>query len=149
MQFSAFSLTCFDRLSWNFAYDFVLMYYRSSSSVVTLHPSGSPSIHLFSVLAFYMHWQLSWNFKFDFGFFYAFLLEIKVSYNNTLLKCSWRSYYAPFAVLMYNLNLEYWKYTVFLTFLLHALTYLAEILNDFVLLYYRWRLSDVNLCQFL
>ena len=31
-----FSPTCFDILSWNFAHDFVLMYYRSSSTVVTL-----------------------------------------------------------------------------------------------------------------
>ena len=35
--FSHFSPTCFDIFSWNFAYDFVLMYYGSSSSVVTLH----------------------------------------------------------------------------------------------------------------
>ena len=34
--FSHFSHTCFDILSWNFAHDFVLMYYRSSLSVVTL-----------------------------------------------------------------------------------------------------------------
>ena len=35
-SFPHFSLTCFDILSWNFAYDFVLLYYRSSSSVVNL-----------------------------------------------------------------------------------------------------------------
>ena len=35
-RFSHFSPTCFDILSWNFAHDFVLMYYGSSSSVVTL-----------------------------------------------------------------------------------------------------------------
>ena len=29
-SFPHFSLTCFDILSWNFAYDFVLLYYRSS-----------------------------------------------------------------------------------------------------------------------
>ena len=34
-RFSHFSHTCFDILSWNFAHHFVLMYYRSSSSVVT------------------------------------------------------------------------------------------------------------------
>ena len=34
-HFPHFSLTCFDILSWNFAHDFVLMYYRSSSTVVT------------------------------------------------------------------------------------------------------------------
>ena len=33
-SFPLFSLTCFDLLSWNFAFHFVLLYYRSSSSVV-------------------------------------------------------------------------------------------------------------------
>ena len=35
-SFPHFSRSCSDILSWNFAYDFVLMYYRSSSSVITL-----------------------------------------------------------------------------------------------------------------
>ena len=35
--FPHFSHTCFYILSWNFANDFVSMYYRSSLSVVTLH----------------------------------------------------------------------------------------------------------------
>ena len=35
-SFPHFSLTCFDILSWNFAYDFVLLYYKSSLSVVNL-----------------------------------------------------------------------------------------------------------------
>ena len=35
-SFPHFSLICFDILSWNFAYYFVLLYYRSSSSVVNL-----------------------------------------------------------------------------------------------------------------
>ena len=71
-SFPPFSLSCFDILTSNFAYDFVSPYYRSSSSVVNLR---------------------------------QFLLEL-----------------CPFW------NLEYWKYTVFRTFLLHALTYWAEIL---------------------
>ena len=33
-SFPHFSSTCFDTLSWNFVYDFVLMYHRSSLSVV-------------------------------------------------------------------------------------------------------------------
>ena len=72
-RFPHCSHTCLDILSWNFAHDFVLLYYRSSSSVVTLH---------------------------------QFLLEL-----------------CPFQ------NVEYWKYTVFRTFLLHTLTYWAEILH--------------------
>ena len=35
-SFPHFSPLCFDTLSWNVAYDFFLMYYRSNSSVVTL-----------------------------------------------------------------------------------------------------------------
>ena len=72
-SFPHFSPTCFDISSWNFAYDFVLLFYRSSLSVV--------------------------NFR-------QFLWEL-----------------CPFW------NFEYWKYTVFRTFLLSALTYWAEILH--------------------
>ena len=72
-SFPHFSPTCFDILSWNVAYDFVLLYYGSSSC----------DVHLCQ-----------------------FLLEL-----------------CPFW------NLEYWKYTVFRSFLLHALTYWAEILH--------------------
>ena len=71
-SFPHFSPTFFDILSCNFAHYFVLMYYRSSLSVVTLR---------------------------------QFLKEL----------CLF-------------VNLEYRKYAVFRTFLLHALTYWAEIL---------------------
>ena len=70
-SFPHFSPTCFDILSSNFVYDFVLMYHRASLSVVIL---------------------------------LQFLLEL----------CLF-------------VNLEYSKYTVFRTFLLHASTYWAEI----------------------
>ena len=73
VSFPHFSRTCFDILSWNFAHNFVLLYYRSSSSVVNLR---------------HVLWEL-----------------------------------CPFW------NLEYCKYTVFRTFVLHALTYWAEILH--------------------
>ena len=72
-SFLHISHTCLDILSWNFAYDFVLLYFRSSLSVVNLR---------------------------------QFLLELR-----------------PFW------NLEYWKYTVFHTFLLQAFTYWAEIFH--------------------
>ena len=41
-SFPHFSLTCFDILSWNFAYDFVLLYFRSSLSVVNFCRSYAP-----------------------------------------------------------------------------------------------------------
>ena len=69
-SFLHYSPTCFDILSWIFAYDFVSLYYRSSLSVV--------------------------NFR-------QFLLEL-----------------CPFW------NLQYWKYTVFRSGLLHALTYTGQ-----------------------
>ena len=72
-SFPHFSPTCFDKMSSNFVYDFVLMYYRASLSVVIL---------------------------------LQVLLELCL-----------------FVIL------EYSKYTVFRTFLLHALTYWAEILH--------------------
>ena len=74
-SFPHFSLTCFDILSWNFAHDFVLIYFRASSSVITLR---------------------------------QFLNELHVC-------LFW--------------NLEYRKHTVFRSFVLHALTYWAEILH--------------------
>ena len=71
-SFPQFSPTCCDIFSWNFAYDFILLYYRSSLSVVNSR---------------------------------QFLWEL-----------------FPFW------NLNYWQYTVFRSFLWHALTYCAEIL---------------------
>ena len=93
-SFPHFSPTCFDILSSNFVYDFVLMYHRARLSVVIL---------------------------------LQFLLEL----------CLF-------------VNLEYSKYTVFRTFLLHALTYWAEILH--MTLFYctadhvRMSLICVNFC---
>ena len=72
-SFPQFSPTCFDILLWNFAYDFVLLYYRSILSVV------------------YFRQVLKWL--------------------------------CPFW------NLKYWKFTVFRSFLLYALTYCSEIFH--------------------
>ena len=70
-SFPHFYPTCFDMLSWNFAYNLIILYFRSSASVINLC---------------------------------QFLLELCHFWNS-----------------------KYWKYTVFRTFLLHALTYWAEI----------------------
>ena len=90
-SFPHFSLTRFDILSWNFAFDFVLLYYRSSSSVVnfrqflyarlqtgrimvwwcpsgspsgspSVRPSDSPSVRPFSALFSYMLWHIELKF---------------------------------------------------------------------------------------
>ena len=135
-HFLHFSHTCFDIMSWNFAHDFVLMYYRLSLSVVTLRqflyarrdvlwygdvrpsvrPSGSPSARFphFSPTCFDI---LSWNFAHDFVLMYYRSSLSVVNLRQVLLEL------CPFW------NLEYWKYTVFRIFLLHALTYWVEILH--------------------
>ena len=146
-HFPHFSPTCFDILSWNFAHYFVLMYYRSSLSVITLRQflkEWCLFVELriweiqFSALFSYMLWHIELKFctwlcfdvlqsKFECHLFASILKEL----------CLF-------------LNLEYRKYTVFRSFLLHALTYWAEILHmTLVLMYFRSSLSVITLRQFL
>ena len=78
-SFPHFSLTCFDILSWNFAHDFFLMYYRSSLSVINLRQVSwelcpfwnlnywKYSFPHFSLTCFDI---LSWNFAYDFVYLY-------------------------------------------------------------------------------
>ena len=128
-SFPHFSPTCFDILSWNFAYDFVLLYYRSTLSVVNLHQFLKElcpfwnieylkytvfRTSLFSLTCFDI---LSWNFAYDFVLLYYSSNWCVVN----LRKFLWEL--CPFW------NSEYWKYTVFRTFLLHAFRYLVEILH--------------------
>ena len=149
IQFSAFSLTCIGILSWHFAYDFVLLYYRSSSSVVNFlrfFVGVMPLLELrilemhsfphFSLTCFDI---LRWNIAYDFVLLYYRSSSSVVNFRQFLMKLN------PF------LNLEYWKSTVFRTFLLHALTYWAEILH-ISLFYcttdYVWvSLISVNFCR--
>ena len=125
-SFPHFSLTCLDILSWNFAYGFVLLYYRSSSSVVNLRQLlwelcpfwnlnyWKYSFPHFSLTCFDI---LSWNFAHDFVLMYCRSSLSVVNLRQVLLEL------CPFW------NLKYWKYRVFRTFLLHALTYWVEILH--------------------
>ena len=79
-SFPNFSPTCIDILSWNFAYDFVLLYYRSSSSVINLRPfcvGVMPllelkilEIHSFTHFSLTCFDILSWNFTYDFVLLY-------------------------------------------------------------------------------
>ena len=197
-SFPHFSLTCFDILRWNFAYDFVLLYYRSSSNVVNLRqflwelcPFWNLNYWKYTVSALFSY--MLWHIELKFCIWLCFtvlqiklecrqfasifvrvmpLLELKlleIQFSALSPTCfdtlSWN--FAHDFVLMYyrsslsviNLcqfllelcpfwNLKYCKYTVFRTFLLHALTYWVEILHiyDFVLLYYRSSSSVVNFC---
>ena len=56
-SFPHFCPAFFDILSWNFSYNFCLVYCRSSSSIITLHLPGFPSIHPFCAFSSYLHWQ--------------------------------------------------------------------------------------------
>ena len=121
-SFPHFSLTCFDIFSWNCAYDFVLLYYRSSSSVVNLRQFlwelcpfwnlnyWKYSFPHFSLTCFDI---LSWNFAYDFVLLY---------YRSSSSVVNLCGSYAPFGTYITG-------NTVFRTFLLHALTYCAEILH--------------------
>ena len=125
-SFSQFSFTCIDISGWNFTYDFVLLYYRSSSSVVNfrhflmeLYPFRNVEDWKFSFPHFSLTLFdiLSWNFAYDFVLLYY---RLSLSFLN--LRWFWLEL-CPFW------KSEYWKYTVFCTFLLRALTYWAETLH--------------------
>ena len=126
-NFPHVSLTRFDKLSWNFASDFVLLYYRSSSSVVNFRQFffGIKPLMEFRILIMHSfpHFSLtrfdilSWNFAFDFVLLYYRSSSSVVNFRQFLEEL------CPFW------NVEYWKYSVVRTFLLHTLTYWAEILH--------------------
>ena len=179
-SFPHFSPTCFDILSWNFAHDFVLLYYRSSLSVVNLRefllelcPFWNLEYWKYAVSALFSYTR--WHIELKFCIWLCFtvlqiqfecrqfpsifvgvmplfglrileilsfphfsltcfdILSLNFAYDFVLL------YYRP-SLSVVNLrefllelcpfwNLEYWKYAVFCTFLLHPLTYWAEILQ--------------------
>ena len=122
-SFPHFSLTSFNILNWKFAYYFIFLYYRSSLSVVNLGLfCSSFNCKLLHICSF-PHFSptcldiLSSNFVYDFVLMYHRASSSVVILLQFLLE------------LCLFVNLEYLKYTVFRTFLLHALTYWAEILH--------------------
>ena len=135
-SFPHFSLTCFDILRWNFAYDFVLLYYRSSSSVVNLHqflwelcPFWNLNYWKYTVSALFSY--MLWHIELKFCIWLCFtVLQIKFECRQFLCEL------CPFW------NSEYWKYTVFRTFFWHALTYWAE--NLHMALFY-WNKDQLRL----
>ena len=64
-RFMHFSPTCFDILSWNFSYDFVLLYNRSSLSVVNFRQ------FLWELCPF---WTLEYS-KYSFPLFFSYMLS--------------------------------------------------------------------------
>ena len=77
-SFPHFSLTCIEILSWNFAYDFVLLYYRWRVSSICVNFCGSYApfelrildIHSFPHFSLHCLDILSWNFAYDFVLLY-------------------------------------------------------------------------------
>ena len=145
-RFPHFSPTCFDILSWNFAHDFVIMYYRSSSSVVTLRQflkelclfvnleyRKCAIFHTFSPTCFDIS---SWNFAYHFV-----LLHIK-------FEC--RQFPSIFVGVMPLLECRVLKIHSFPHFSLTRFDILSwNVAFEFVLLYYRSSSSVVNFRQFL
>ena len=125
-SFPHFSHACFDMLSWNFAYDFVLSYYRSRLSVINLRQC------LLELCPF-------WNLEYwKYTVFRTFLLHAltywaeilhMILFHLTTYQVRVLSICINFLRAMPLLELKMMKYTVFRTFLLHALTYRAEILH--------------------
>ena len=200
-SFPLFSPLCFDISGWNFAYDFVLLYYRTSSSVVNfrqflleLCPFWNLEyckhtvfrtflLHALTYWAEILHLTLFYcttdqvpvssicvNFCRSYAPFKCRILEIHSFLHFPLTRLdilSWNSAYhfvllyyrSSFSVVNFRQflwelcpfwNVEYLKYTVFRTFLLHALTYWAEILH-MILFYFttdQVRVSSisVNFC---
>ena len=125
-SFPHFSLACFDILSWNFAHNFVLSYYRLSSSVINLRQC------LWELCPF---WKLEY---WKYTVFRTFLLHAftywaeilhMILFHRTTDQVRLSLICINFFRVMPLLELKMMKDTVFRTFLLHALTYWAEILH--------------------
>ena len=121
-SFLHFSLSYFDRLSWNFAYDFLyaslqtgrIMVWRCPSVRVSVRPSIRPS--QFSAIFSYMLWHIDLKFCVS-----LYCMHIRSSSN----AINFRHFLQE---LCSFLTSNSYKYAVFRTFLLHALTYWVQIL---------------------
>ena len=132
-QLSAFSPTCFDKLSWNLVYNFVSLYYRSISSAVNFR-------HLCRSYASF------WNLKYwKYTVFWAFWLCF------TVLKIKFECHQiaSNFVGVMPRLELTILEIHVLPHFSPTCVDILSRnFANNFVSLYYRSIPSVVNLCDF-
>ena len=111
VHFPHFSPTCFDILTWNFAHDFVLMYYRSSLSIVTLRQ-------------FFKELSLFWNLEYrkytvfispsSDGTYYGMVMSVRVSNRPTLRPSirpsgspSVRPFSALFSYILWHIELKF------------------------------------------
>ena len=147
-SFPHFSPSCFDILSWNFAYDFVLLYYRTSSSVAnfpSIFVGVMPflelrilKIHSFPHFSLTRFDILSWNFCIWLCFT---VLQIKFQC------CQFPSIFVGVMPLLERRILEIHSFPHFPLTRFDILSW--NFAFDFVLLYYRSSFSVVNFRQFL
>ena len=136
------SLACFDILSWNFAYDFVLLYYWSSSGVVKLRqflwelcPFWNLEYWEYTVFRFFLFYALTyWAEILHMTLFYCTLDQVRVS---SICVNFCRSY-AP-------LGLRILEIHSILPFSLTCFDILSwNFAYEFILLYYRSSASVIN-----
>ena len=146
-SFPHFSLTCFDILSWNFAYKFVLLYFRSSLRVVNLRK---------------FLWELCpfWNLQYEntqFSAFFSYMLwHIELKFCTWLcstvlqFKIECRRFASIIVGVMPLLELIILRIHNFPHFSFTCFDILSwNFAYDFVLLYFRSSLRVVNLRKFL
>ena len=141
-SFPHFTLACIEILSSNFAYDFVLLYYRSRVSSICVNFCGSYApfelrileIHSFPHFYLTCFDILSWNFAYDFVLLY---------YRSSLSVVNLRRFLWELCSFWI---LEYWKYTVFHTFSYTLWHIEIKFFTWLCLMYYRSRMSSLCVC---
>ena len=138
-SFPHFSLTCFDILSWNFAYDFVLLYYRSSSSVVNFcvsyAPFGTQNTENIQFSALFS--DMLWLIELKICTWLCFT-EIKIKFDCRQFASIFCGSYAPFR------TLNTWNTQFTFSYMLWHIE--LKFFMWLSLMYYRSSLSVVTLC---
>ena len=119
-SFPFFSLTSFDILSWNFVLHIKFECHQFASILVGVMPLFDLrilEIHSIPHFSDFMLWHI------ELKFYIWLCLMYYRSSSSVINSLQFLLESCPFW------NLEHWKYTVFLTFLLSALTYWAEIFH--------------------
>ena len=146
-SFPLFSLLCFDILSWNFAYNFVLLYYTSSLSAVNLRqflwelcPFWKSAYRKYTV--FYIFSYMLWHIELKFCIWLCFsVLQI-------MFEChQFASIFVGVISILEITMLEIHNFPLFSLLCFDILSW--NFAYDCVLLYYWWKLSVIDLRQFL
>ena len=144
-SFPLFSLTCFDILSWNFAYDFVSPYYRSSSSVVNLRQFLWELCHFWN----FEYWKYTVSALFSYMLWH---IELKfciwLCFTVLQIKFECRQFASILVRVMPLLELRILEIHSFPHISLTCFDILSlNFAYDLVLLYYWSRSSVVNFCR--